>query len=185
MLFHQETESEQLDRLRTQFVLTEASYAHMKRVNNYFREHGTVMGCHGVDCNAAKIIDDGIESGEFPDGLPFSNHTVLNNYYEIHRLKQKISELVGCMDKFIGWTFPGGEAVISTEENRLQLKFTEVVGIMKRVILSRYGFSRSSCDNVWERRLDRDAIRAAVRIKFVWPKDCISPEDLQPYQKNR
>ena len=185
MLFHQETESERLDRLQTLLVLTEASYAHINRVNDYFREHGTTQGCPGVDRSAAKVIDDGIRSGEFLDGLPFSNHDVLHDYYEIQRLKHEISALESRMDQFTGWIFPGGEAIISTEENRLQLKFDKGISIVKRLILRRYGFSLSAVDNVWERRLEREAIHAASHIRFVCPKDGISPEKIQPYAEQQ
>lgn len=181
MLFHQETESERLDRLKTQLVLSEVSYTHTKRVNDYFLEHGTVQGCPGVAEDAVKIIDDGIKSGEFPDNLPFSNHDVMHDYYEIQRLKQEITALESHMDTFIGWTFPGGEAIVNTEENRLRLKFDKDVNFMKQIVLKWHGFIWSPFDSVWERRLEWEAIRAAAHIRFVRPEDGISPEKLQPY----
>ncbi len=183
MLFHHETDSERLDRLKLLLVVSEASYAHMKRVNDYYRDHGTTQGCPGVALDAVKIIDDGIKSGEFPDGLPFSAHDVMHDYYEIQRLKGEVVELESRMDKFVGWTFAGGEAIVSAEVNRLQLKFAGDVSTVKRFLLKLHGFSWSQFDNVWERRLEREAILAAAHIRFVHPKDGTSPEKIQPYSK--
>ena len=185
MLFHRETESERLDKLKTLLVLSKISYAHMNRVNDYFRKHGTTLGCLGVEPDMAKSIDDGIKSGdrEFADGLPFSNHTVKNEYYGIQQLKREIAELESRMDKFTGWAFPGGEAIVNTEENRLQLRFDGEIGMMKRIVLRQRGFSWSIFHIVWERRLSREAIRAAAHIRFVCPDDGISPEQLQPYAR--
>lgn len=181
MIFCQETESERLDRLKSLLALSRTAHTHMERVNAYFREHGTVQGCPGVAPDAAKIIDDGIKQGDYPDGLPFSTHEMLHDYYEIQRLEREIKELEGRMDKFVGWTFLGGEARVNTEKNRLQLKFDEGVSTIRQITLRQYGFSWSSVDKVWERRLSREAIHAASFIKFVRPLSGVSPEKLQSY----
>ncbi len=95
MLFHKESKSERIDRLKIMLVLCEMNERFMKSVNEYYREHGTAQGHPGVTPEAAAIIDAGIEKGEseFSDGLPFSNHAVLHEYYEIQRLKQEIEKL--------------------------------------------------------------------------------------------
>ena len=85
--------AKRLDNLKTLLALCELNEKHMKSVNEYFHEHGTVQGCPGISPDAAKIIDKGIETGEFPDGQPFSTHDVLHEYYEAQRLRQKIREL--------------------------------------------------------------------------------------------
>jgi len=74
-------------------TLCELNERHMKSVNEYYREHGTVQGHPNVSPEAAVIIDTGIKKGEFPDNLPFSTHDVLHEYYEIQRLKREIEEL--------------------------------------------------------------------------------------------
>ncbi len=76
-------------------VLCEMNERFMKSMNEYYREHGTVQGHPGVEPRVAAIIDAGIEKreGEFSDGLPYSNHAVLHDYYEIQRLKREIEEL--------------------------------------------------------------------------------------------
>jgi len=93
MLFHKESKSEHIDRLKTMLALCEINERHMKSVNEYYREHGTVQGHPHVAPGAAAMIDAGIEKGDFPDGLPFSTHDVLHEYYEIQRLKQEIEKL--------------------------------------------------------------------------------------------
>jgi len=93
MLFHKESKSERLNRLKLRLALCEINERHMKSVNKYYREHGTVQGHPNVESGAAAIIDAGIEKGEFPDNLPFSDHDVLHEYYEIQRLKQEIEKL--------------------------------------------------------------------------------------------
>ena len=181
MFFHRESTSERIDRLKTLLALCELNEQYMQSVNEYYREHGTVQGYPGIMPDVVKIIDDGIKSGEFPDGLPYSNHDLLHDYYEIQRLKREIKTLENRMDQFVGWIFPGGEAVINTEENRLQFKFDKGISTIQQVTLRQYGFSWSEVGGVWERRLGRDAIHAAARIKFVRPPNGVSPEKLQPY----
>ena len=179
------TDTERLDNLKTLLALCEFNEKHMKSVNDYYHENGTVQGCPGVTPDAAEIIDKGIAAGEYPDGQPFSAHDVLHEYYEAQRLRREIEELEGRMYKFVGWTFAGGEAGINTEKSRLQLKFYEGVSTIKQITLRQHGFSWSVVDKVWERRLSRDAIHAAASIKFVRPLSGVSPEKLQPYVQEK
>ena len=93
MLFHRKPNAQRLDSLKTLLALCELNEKHMKSVNEYYRKNGTVQGCPGVSPDAAKIIDKGIETGEFPDGQPFSTHDVLHEYYEAQRLRREIKVL--------------------------------------------------------------------------------------------
>ena len=81
------TDAERLDNLKTLLALCEFNEKHMKSVNDYYHENGTVQGCPGVTPDAAEIIDKGIAAGEYPDGQPFSTHDVLHEYYEAQRLR--------------------------------------------------------------------------------------------------
>lgn len=93
MFFHQEPDAKKLSRLQLSLAMCEANERHMKLVNHYYHEHGTVEGCPGVSPEAAEMIDEGIKNGGFPDGQPFPAHTVLHEYYEIQRLKREIEAL--------------------------------------------------------------------------------------------
>ena len=93
MLFCHKRRTKQLDRAKFLLVLCESNEQYMKSVNDYYREHGTVRGYPRMTPETEKIIDDGIENGEFPDGVPFSEYDVVQEYYEIQRLKQKIEKL--------------------------------------------------------------------------------------------
>ena len=96
-LFRRKTESdrfsEQLNNLKALLTLSEAAHKHMKYVNDYYREHGTTLGCRGVTDEAAKILDSQIEKGNFSDGRPYSDYVLMNAYYDIQRLKREIAEL--------------------------------------------------------------------------------------------
>ena len=95
--FHRKTESErlseQLTNLKAVLTLSEVTHKHMKCVNDYYREHGTTMGCHGVTDEAAKVLDSEIRKGDFSDGVPYSDYVLMNDYYDIQRLKREIAEL--------------------------------------------------------------------------------------------
>ncbi len=93
MFFHRKPNTQRLDSLKTLLALCELNEKHMKSVNEYYRENGTMQGCPGVSPDAAKIIDKGIATGEFPDGQPFSTHDWLHEYYEAKRLLREIKVL--------------------------------------------------------------------------------------------
>ena len=93
MFFRRETSAKRLENLKTLLALCELNEKHMKSVNEYYREHGTVQGCPGISPDVAEIIDKGIEAGEFPDGQPFPVHDVLHEYYEAQRLRREIEAL--------------------------------------------------------------------------------------------
>ena len=80
----------------------------------------------------------------------------------------------------MGWEFPGGEAKINKEENRLQLIFDDKPPEEQRLALKSEGFKWAPSQGAWQRQLNQNAIRAAARLDFLRPEDGKSPVQLQP-----
>ena len=170
-----------LEKLKEKLEATQTLQTHMKEVNSYYRKNGTTRGCPGVTEAQAAKLDASVKSGYSWENKPYPSYELTNNSAEIRRLKQRIEQLsyekeVG----FVGWEFPGGEAVANTDNNRLQLLFDEKPSAEQRTILKQYGFHWSPSEQAWQRQLNENAIYAADRISFVQPESGISPVKLQP-----
>ena len=71
------TDAERLDNLKTLLTLSEFNEKHMKSVNDYYRENGTVQGCPGVTPAAMPLSMISAASGVTPGHpctVPFSRY---------------------------------------------------------------------------------------------------------------
>ena len=115
-----------VEKLQEKLGALEKSQEYMKRVNAYFRKHDTTLGCPGVSDEQAAKMDAAVLNGCSWEKMPFASYLLSNNNAEIRRVKKRIERLTQARDVgFVGWTFPGGEAVINNNINRLQLVFDE------------------------------------------------------------
>lgn len=152
-----------------------------KSINAYYRKHKTLDGCPGISDSQRELLIAAMQKPYRLEDKPIPSYELTSNMQEIRRLEKRIASLqhrdeVG----FVGWEFPGGEAVANTEENRLQLIFEDRPTLDQHKVLRAGGFVFSRTNGAYQRQLNSNAICAASRIDFVCPKDGTNPRNLQP-----
>lgn len=175
-----------LEKLQAKLQKLEEAQAFMKAANAYYRKHETMQGFPDITEAQAAALDRKVAAGYSWEKAPYYPYELSNNNAEIRRTKQRIEQL--SQDRalgFVGWEFEGGEAVINTEKNRLQLVFDEKPNEEQRTTLKRNGFHWSPTEQAWQRQLNGNAIYAANRIAFIKPQSGERPSSLQPKAPKR
>ncbi len=177
-----------LEKLNAKLESCQKLQDHMKAVNAYYRKHGTVVGCPNVSNEQAQKLDARAKNHYSGAALPYLPYELSGNTAEMRRIKGRIAQIT--KDKevgFVGWKFPGGEAVTNTDINRLQLIFEEKPSEEQRTVLKRNGFHWSPKENAWQRQLNSNAIWTAGTIDFLRTVDGENPARIQPKapQKDR
>lgn len=155
-----------LEKLRKKLANLEATQATMKAVNAYYRKHGTLDGCEDISPAVREKLDEAMANPWRTDPKPFPSYTLSNNNATIRNTKARIEELEKRQTEAVpeGWTFNGGEVVINTELNRLQILFDERPDYGLKEELKRYGFRWAPSQSAWQRQLTENAINAAKKI---------------------
>ncbi len=181
------SDPEALEKLNEKLEACQKRQTFMKETNNYYRKNGTCKGAPNMSDTLADTIDRRIKTTNLSwETVPFPSYDLSNNNAEIKRLQKRIMEITHNREVgFVGWKFEGGEAVINTELNRLQLIFDERPTAEQRDILSHKGFHWSPRENAWQRQLNDNAIYALKYVDFVKPLDGRRPTDLQPKAPGR
>lgn len=157
--------------------------AYMKTVNDYYKAHGTVAGCPGIEDDTARELDARVTDDQHcPYPVRFS--------YENHKQIQQIDKMLARLTEnpetlFKGWLFHGGEAIVNLANNRLQLMFDEKPGEQQRKELYKNGFRFAYKSTAWQRPLSHKAISAADRLDFIKPSNGQKPSELQPKAPKR
>lgn len=96
-----------------------------------------------------------------------------NNNANIRRYEARIEELEkrSAEPALEGWEFDGGQVVVNTEMNRLQIIFDGKPDEAVRAELKAEGFRWAPSQKAWQRQLTDNAIRAVRRIKSIAPED--------------
>ena len=174
-------DSQALEKLTEKLDACRKAQEHMKAVNAYFRKHGTCQGFPDMPEAAAAKLDVRVQNAYSWDKQPFPSYELSNNNAEIKRLQKRIEEISHNREVgFVGWRFNGGEAVINTELNRLQLMFDEQPTKEQCSVLSHKGFHWSPTEGAWQRQLNDNTIYALNYVDFVRPLDGKRPTELQP-----
>ena len=156
----------------------------MKRINTYYRKHGTCKGCEEVSDELAAKLDESMKTAYSWETAPFPSYTLSGNTQEMRRLKDRIKQLEDVQQGgYAGWTFNGGGVVANSEENRLQILFVEKPGEDLRKKLKSWGFRWSPSEKAWQRQLNWNAIYAASQIKEIHPESGADPRTLQPKRR--
>ena len=155
-----------LEKLRKKLANLEAMQVTMKAVNAYYRKHGTLDGCEDISPAVREKLDEAMANPWRTDPKPFPSYSLSNNNATIRNTRARIAELEKRQAEPApeGWTFDGGEVVINTEINRLQIIFDERPDYGLKEELKRYGFRWAPSQNAWQRQLTENAINAAKHI---------------------
>lgn len=155
-----------LEKLRKKLAQLEQTQVVMKAVNAYYRKHGTLDGCEDISPAVREKLDEAMANPWRTDPKPFPSYTLSNNNAIIRNTRARIEELEKRQAEPApkGWTFDGGEVVINTEINRLQIVFDERPDYGLKEELKRYGFRWAPSQNAWQRQLTENAINAAKHI---------------------
>lgn len=172
---------EALTKLKDKLQNLEKAQSDMKRINAYYKKHGTCKGCEGVSDETAQKIADKIEKAYSWEKRPFASYTLTNNNAEINRLKDRIKQLE-TKREFVGWEFEGGEVKVNNDINRLQIFFDEIPDEGKRKELKGAAFKWSRHENAWQRQLNENCLYAVNRIAFLKP---IGADDVRSIQPKR
>ena len=177
------TDPKAADMLKENLAHKEANNAYMQKINDYYKEHGTVAGCPDIPEETAAELDSRVTESQ---STPYPGSFFKRNYEDIRRLEANIRRLEDKPETiFKGWEFNGGEAVINLANNRLQLRFEEKPTDEQRAAIKQQGFKWAPSSGSWQRPLDRKAFSAADKLDFIKPKDGKNPSDLQPKQPKR
>lgn len=175
-----------LEKLRAKLESLKASQEKMKRVNAYYRQHKTCVGCEDIFPDQAEALDKRMENAPAWLTAPYSTDTLSRNNAEIHRIEDRIKELERRNEiGFSGWEFDGGRVEVNTEANRLQVFFDEIPSDEVRSELKHGGFHWARSSSAWQRQLTQNAIDAASRIKAIQPTDGSDPRKIQPKRKSQ
>ena len=150
---------EALSKLKEKLAGLERNHEAMKAVNAYYRRHKTLDGCPGLDENLRQDLGKYSHLGFIP------TYKLSYNLAEIRRIKQRIAGLERLAEKPPqGWKFDGGEVVVNTGQNRLQILFVGKPDGTMRDALKRRGFRWAPSQKAWQRQLTGNAMSAAKEI---------------------
>ena len=158
-------------KLKEKLTRLEADQQAMKDTNAYYRKNKTLDGCPHISEKAADEIKANWARGWY-QGVPFPSYSLSNNNANIRRIKERITELEKKSTAApAGWEFDGGEVVVNTEENRLQILFEDKPDADLRAELKAAAFKWAPSQGAWQRQLTDNAIYAAKRIKAIQPTE--------------
>ena len=155
-----------IEKLRVKLAHLEEMQATMKAVNAYHRKHKTLDGCPDLSEENRKKLEAAMASPWRTDPKPFPSYQLSNNNATIRNTRARIEELEKRQTQEApqGWEFDGGEVVINTEINRLQIVFDECPDYGLKEELKRHGFRWAPSQSAWQRQLTDNAISAARKI---------------------
>ncbi|MEG1564871.1 MAG: hypothetical protein RR365_14280 [Bacteroides sp.] len=159
-----------LAKLKDKLEKLEASQQAMRDTNAYYRKNKTLDGCPHICEKAADEIKANWARGWYI-GIPFPSYSLSNNNANIKRVKERIAglEKMASSAAPAGWEFAGGEVVMNTELNRIQILFDEKPDDDLRTELKHNAFKWAPSQNAWQRQLTTNAYHATRRIKAIQP----------------
>lgn len=156
-----------LEKLREKLSRLEKHQATMKAANAAIRMKDTAKG-------DAKLADMGytpdeikqLREPDFCGRIGYPSYELSNNNATIKRTRERIAELEKRQSEPApdGWAFDGGEVVVNTELNRLQIVLEGRPDEDMKQAMKSHGFRWAPSQGAWQRQLTDNAIRAAKRI---------------------
>ena len=163
-----------VDKLREKLEGLEADQQHMKSANAHWRKHKTMKGFPGLSDASAAAVDEKMKTAYswVQRNGPYEAWKLQNNNANMKRIRDRIADLERQAEKPpTGWAFEGGEVVMNTEENRLQVLFDEKPDEAMRQELKSRGFRWAPSQGAWQRQLTDNAIYAAKQIQAIQPSE--------------
>lgn len=148
-----------VEKLKEKLTRLEEKHDLGKKMNVYWRKHGTMTGCPGVSEETAEKINKDMKNAYswIQNNGPY---TTTNTNAEIKRLKKRIEELAKRDEvESMSFTFDGGKVVHNSDINRLQIFFDEKPSEELRTKLKKNGFKWAPSQNAWQRQFTSNAIR--------------------------
>lgn len=107
-----------------------------------------------------------LRSPDFCGRIGYPSYQLSNNNANIRRIRERIEELEKRQESPApdGWKFDGGEVVINTELNRLQIVLDDRPDADTKQALKSHGFRWAPSQGAWQRQLTDNAIHAAKAI---------------------
>lgn len=137
-----------------------------KAMNAHYRKHKTMKGFRDLSDEAAARMDTAIAEAPAFAQRPAPDFELTSLRGKIKRVQARLEELekLKAGDVPEGWKFDGGEVVINTELNRLQIVLDDrPEDDMKQELKSR-GFRWAPSQGAWQQQLTDNAIYAAKKI---------------------
>lgn len=140
-----------------------------KAMNAHYRKHKTIKGFNGISDEAAARMDKAIAEAPAFVQRPMPDFELTSLRGKIKRVQARLEELekLKAGDVPEGWKFDGGEVVINTELNRLQIVFEGKPDDDTRAELKSRGFRWAPSQGAWQRQLTDNAIYAAKKITKI------------------
>lgn len=161
-----------LEKLRRKLDALKQHQELMKAANAAIRMKDTAKGNQKLaelGFNPSQI--DELRTPDFCGRIGYPSYELTNNNANIHRIEGRIKELEKRQTSPApeGWKFDGGEVVINTDENRLQVLFDSKPDADLRAELKSSGFRWAPSQGAWQRQLNSNAIYAAKNIRAIAP----------------
>ena len=163
-------DSNAIAKLRANLEGREQAQEQMKAVNAYYRKNQTLRGCPQLTPAEIAKLEVEMSRSWRSSSKPYESFMLSNNNAVIHRLRARIEELEQrqAAPAPEGWTFNGGEVVMSKAENRVQIIFSAKPDADVRAVLKQNGFRWAPSQGVWQRMLNQNGINAARQITEAW-----------------
>jgi len=160
---------EAIEKLKKKLAALKAEQELMKKLNAYYKKHGTCVGFEGFNDEKARQIDEKIESQEhYLQKRPFQSFDLTCNNANIKSTEKRIKDLErleAC--QFQGWTFDGGKVEFDRNDNRIRIIFDGIPNEAVRKNLKSHGFHWSRMNRAWQRQITDSAIYQAKQITGV------------------
>ena len=161
-----------LEKLREKVEALEKRQEMMKAANAAIRVKSAEEG----DAKLAQLGygPDAIRQLRAPDfagRVGYAPYALSNNNANIRRIRARIAELEMRQTEETpgGWEFEGGEVVVNTKLNRLQIVFEDKPDDDVRGLLKSQGFRWAPSQGAWQRQLTANALYAAKHIPGIAP----------------
>ena len=107
-----------------------------------------------------------LRAPDFAGRIGYPAYALQNNNANIRRIRERIEELENRQESPApcGWKFDGGEVVINTELNRLQIVLDDRPDSETKQALKSHGFRWAPSHGAWQRQLTDNAIHSAKAI---------------------
>ena len=156
---------EAVQKLKLKLAGLEQDQEKMKAVNAYYRKHKTLEGCPELSAEEVEKLKASMARNWRSDPKPYESFALSNNNANIRQTKVRIAELTRmAVTEYEGWTFEGGEVVINTDLNRVQIFFNEKPDEDMRSKLRSRAFKWAPSQGAWQRQYTRNALYDARAV---------------------